>query len=369
MKKILLGTSALAAVALSAGTATAEAPTVTLTGGIQYAYVSYDNDKKSAPTTKKSDRGNDLSSSASGNEIQWTIKGVSDTGLEYTGRIDWRYDTNAMDETWIKLGGGWGNVVIGSDDAVSDNVRDAFNVAAGSGGVDGNWFDNVSDNVGKAGAPGIGNGDASKISYYSPDFSGVSFGVSYTPTNNNATGVTKGATSTDDIEGQMDAIISYNGTFDDITVGLDAAYSAGKSETEGSAASTKEDLKAYHIGGVVTVAGFSIGAGYSKHGESGALKVNKGAEKSSYNIGVKYNLNGVNVSAIYTSGKANAGLPTGTVTDDTYKAWSIGADYVVADGLKAFADFGQTNTKRAGGKLAADKNKATVFLIGTKISF
>ena len=376
MKKILLGTSALAAVALSAGAATAEAPTVTLTGGIQYAYVSYDNDKNSVrnvttpATAKKSDRGGDIAGNGWGNELQWTIKGVSDSGLEYTGRIDWRYDGSTIDESWIKLGGGWGNVVIGADDAPSGSVRDAYDVAAGSGGVDGYWMDNVADNVGDAGLPGLGNGDSNKIAYYSPDFSGFSFGVSYTP-KNGSEGPTVAATSTNEIEDQIDAIISYNGSFDDVTFGLDAAYSTGSYETEGSVNSGTEDLKAYHIGGVVTVSGFSIGAGYSDHGDSGTAKGIRGSDKSSYNLGVKYNLNGVNVSATYTSGTANAGVATGTLvgSDDTFKAWSIGADYVVADGLGVFADFGQINTKRAGGKIAADKNKATVFLIGTKISF
>ena len=371
MKKILLGTSALAAVALTAGAASAEAPTVTLSGGIQYAYVSYNNDNASAPTTKKSDRGSDIAGNGWGNELQWTVKGVSDSGLEYTGRVDWRYDSASIDESWIKLGGGCGNVVIGADDAPTANVRDANSVAAGSGGVDGYWLGSVADNVGKAGLPDIGNSDANKIAYYSPSFSGVSFGASYTP-KNGSEGKTVAATSTDSIEKQIDAIISYNGSFDDVTVGLDAGYSAGKRETEGSVAASSENLKAYHVGGVVSVAGFSVAAGYSKHGDSGALKTNvTGAEKSAYNLGVAYNINGVNVSAVYTSGKANGGAATAgaVAANDTFKAWSIGADYAVADGLKAFADFGQINTKKAGGATAADKNKATVFLIGTKISF
>ena len=92
MKKILLGTSALAAAALTAGAASADAPTIAFDGKVSYALVGYgeDNGAQAGP-------GWDVKADNYKSELHWTATGAADNGLEYTGRVDWRCLTATLD--------------------------------------------------------------------------------------------------------------------------------------------------------------------------------------------------------------------------------------------------------------------------------
>ena len=119
-------------------------------------------------------------------EVHVIARGKSEeSGLEYGATIEFEADTNNdlnTDETWIFLRGGWGEIRLGDEDGVVDNsVVGGQTLAAGTGGIDG------SDAV-IAAAPLVflsNSNDATKVRYYTPSFGGLSFGVSYTPTQEN----------------------------------------------------------------------------------------------------------------------------------------------------------------------------------------
>jgi outer membrane protein OmpU len=106
----------------------------------------------------------------------------SNTGLEYGATIEFQADTDEQlntESTWIFIRGGWGEVRLGDDDGIADNSSvGAQEIAAGTGGIDGDVVDEIA-----VGVVFLTNTDtATKIRYYTPTFAGFSVGVSYTPT-------------------------------------------------------------------------------------------------------------------------------------------------------------------------------------------
>jgi hypothetical protein len=341
MKKILLGTSALAAVALTAGSATAEAPTVNFHGDIEYAYVFYDNDQDGAFAS----RGHDVIGNGWGNALYWDVKGVTDGGLEYSSRIDWRYEANGVDESWIKLGGAWGSIVIGNDDAPSENVLDANSIAAAPYGIDGFYVNNATNFIGNAGTVDFtaGSGDDAKIVYYSPDFNGFNVAASFTPTSANANGLTVGAGNTNSAENGIDLFAGYSGAIGDAGIDLTVGYKHAEIPTAAGAAEI-EDLSAWHVGGIVSIADFQFAAGYMDNGDGNIAKGIANADAmSGYNVGVAYSTGALSLSAVYTATEADLdGLG-----EDELDAFTLAAGYKVADGLKTFAEISRVSTDDA----------------------
>ena len=104
------------------------------------------------------------------------------TGLEYGATIEFQADTDQIfntKETWIFVRGGWGEVRLGDQEGVAENSSvGAQEVAAGTGGIDGDVVDEIA-----VGVVFLTNTDtATKIRYYTPSFGGFSVGVAYTPT-------------------------------------------------------------------------------------------------------------------------------------------------------------------------------------------
>jgi predicted porin len=187
LKNAILGTSALAGVALLGTTvipaSAAEvlpggALDLTITGFARFeAFGGQQDDRALDDTLSRSlDFRNDT-------EVHVLARAKSEeTGMEYGGTIEFEADTNNTfntDESWVFLSGGWGEVRLGDEDGVADNSSvGAQVIAAGTGGIDG------SDAV-IAAAPVVyltNTSDATKIRYYTPSFGGFSVGVDYTPT-------------------------------------------------------------------------------------------------------------------------------------------------------------------------------------------
>ena len=188
LKNLILGTSALAGVAMlgTAAAVPAAAAEVTPGGALDL------DDHRLCPVrgvrwrAGRSRAGPDLARGLdfrNDTEVHVIARGKSEqTGLEYGATIEFEADTNTTlntDETWIFLRGGWGEIRLGDEDGVVDNsVVGGQTLAAGTGGIDG------SDAV-IAAAPVVflaNTNDATKVRYYTPSFGGFSFGVSYTPT-------------------------------------------------------------------------------------------------------------------------------------------------------------------------------------------
>jgi len=165
MRKLLLGTTALAAAAsLSANAALAD---VSIVGMLEWSY----NSRSSNQATL------DGTSFTQDSDYQINFSNQTDSGLTLGMRIDYNTDgASDNDETSLSIAGGFGRIVLGQDDSAAD----AYTM-------------DESDLIQEDEAPGVtsmtistnsevnqGSADANKIVYHLPAMGGLTAGVSFT---------------------------------------------------------------------------------------------------------------------------------------------------------------------------------------------
>ncbi|MCX8100424.1 MAG: porin [Geminicoccaceae bacterium] len=261
IKKILLGTSAL----LGAGMIAAASPAlaqqgpqvgpggkldISVTGFARFLWVVGDVKERFGGQQSSSDFRNDT-------EVHIVARGRDEsTGIRYGATIEFEADTNRndnTDETWIIVGGTFGEFRFGDEDGASDQMKlGAFTLAAGTGGIDGTV------DLPRLVA-GVNTGDATKIIYFTPRIAGFQLGVSYTP-NASSGGDNLAVTNVDAAKDVFEGGLNYVGNFGDVGIKVGVIGHIGDS-TDGD---NKEDFWKIYGGGVVSFAGFSVGGGWGK---------------------------------------------------------------------------------------------------------
>ena len=168
MRKLLLGTTALAAAAtLSANAALAD---VSISGGAEFKYLSRSsNDSTKDGTTMTTD-----------NELTITMTQKTDSGLDLTYRIDFDSDPGddtamPVDESSLTIAGGFGKVVLGYDDDASDSYTlDEMDLIAEEPAPSLHASASISS------SSSISTDDAVKVAYHLPAIGGLTAGVSHT---------------------------------------------------------------------------------------------------------------------------------------------------------------------------------------------
>jgi hypothetical protein len=277
MRKFLLLGVCLAAA--TGGTSIAQAADQNVTSGLSLKINGWIGFMAglSISDTKNStfDRDYDFISNA---RLQFDVKNVTDSGLEYGARIRFnnvdRKNNVTVDRTYVYVKGSFGTLTFGDAPYVAADVgyvyaHDVFNSKLGLGaswgdGLDGkfNLFGGSDTFYAVDPTYGIGglNGKDTKIKYSSPSFSGFSFAVDFTPVaggnghagnggrndlfNDNGTPV-----GSDDVryENVVTAGINYAGTFDGTSVRV--AGSASNGNGVSTAAVQNHDFEAYSLGG------------------------------------------------------------------------------------------------------------------------
>ena len=396
MKKILLGTTGLVAVALLATAASAETPKVTLGGfsDFQSGWTSEDRDANVRTNGMRND-----------NEITVKVDGKTDGGLGYGAEIDLEADTTAdhdnqgtnASRTFTYLEGNWGRVELGGNKSVASTMRvDASTLAAATGGINGAWtyFANNPNTVAGAGAganqgfittsklPGEhGNtttyGDettynATKVSYYTPKFSGFQAGVSYTPQlNDRGQLMTRSDTAGD--ASVIDAGLGYEGTFGGIKVAAAGTYetATGKGANATAGVGTaglsnlgSDDINAFNVGALLGWHNFSLAGSYGDWIDSGIA----GSDGDYWTAGLGWTAGPIGVSATYLN--SELGGTAGSPGKNRFDNVVLGAEYKLAAGLTPYAEVsffdlnGNATTTAAGGS-----NNGTIFLLGTQVAF
>ncbi len=169
MRKLLLGTTALAAAAtISANAALAD---VTISGGYEFKYLSRSSNTAALDGTTMSHGDTDM-------VVNFTSK--TDSGLDLT----FRYDIGAVgstdgggltiDEASLAIAGGFGKVVLGMD----DDAADAYNI---------DEMDLIAEEPSASMASSsislnssISSDDAMKVAYHLPAMGGLTAGISHT---------------------------------------------------------------------------------------------------------------------------------------------------------------------------------------------
>ena len=167
MRKLLLGTTALAAAAtLSANAALAD---VSISGYYEWKVQSQSSDIASQDGT----------TFANDSEITFKFSNKTDSGLSIDMVTELQSDDadSAIDESSLSISGGFGKVVLGGNDGVGDN----YGVSSTDLPAEEIYATSTTDGLTVLNSDINGlEGDASKIAYHLPAMGGLTAGVSYT---------------------------------------------------------------------------------------------------------------------------------------------------------------------------------------------
>lgn len=380
MKKLLLGTSMLAAVAF-ASAAQADTPKITVGGFIdwQVGVMSDDLDANQRSQAFFNDT-----------EINFNIDGKADNGLGYGAVIVLEADvTDDFDSqgtnaalTYIYLDGSWGRFELGSNVGASGAMEvDAATIARATGGVDGDWYRyaNVGTTGGTqnyiitpdlplaygahAGGFGLENQEnTNKITYYSPNWNGFQLGLSYAPNDVDRGQVINRADNRAVVNGLSRAEnifyggLSYETSYENVGIALAATAERGDAES-----AAYEDLMAYNVGAKLTYMGFSFAGSYGDWGDSLTLDASN-LDNDYWTLGASYEFGPYGVSVTYL----DSTYEVAGATDNDFDILSVGADYQLAPGLTPYAEISFYDQESA---LAANDNDGHVFLLGTQLNF
>lgn len=353
MKKVLLATTALIAASAFAAPAKADLE-VTVGGFTSFQAGFFDNDSSTS-----SDR--DFQSEA---QIAVMADGTADNGLQYGAKVLMdasTSDSTNSDEVGVYLAGSWGRVEMGDDDGASELV--VFAPTVGIGQINGSYDDYVSaaarghlaNDRGDHNFTAIDSDDSTKVTYYTPKFSGFQAGVSYAPEYQGFTilGVNllgsagEGVNLTENTSLASDIFefgLGYEGSFSGVGVKVGGNYVTadaidGDIDTVTAGVQAIEDVSTWSLGAQLSYNGFKFGGGYTNDGDSLQLDGVSNDNVTSWNVGATYENGpwGVGVSYLDKDFDTNASFLSAATGGD-YTAWALGGTYKVAPGLTTGAD-------------------------------
>jgi hypothetical protein len=283
--------------------------------------------------------------------------------------------TGKVDKTYLWIESTAGRVELGSNFEVGKLMAvGAESIAAATGGAsDGNWSDYVNfEKASPSPLTAMGstfyNGDSlstngrsstetdRKVSWMSPRYSDFQVGVSYSPDMaNNGDGVATTGLYTQ-VKNAFSFAVNYTGVRNDMNVAASLTHDMGKVTT----ANTK-DLAASKVGLAIGKNGITVAGSYGTDGKSYMTKGTQGYTSKFYTAGVAYEDGPMTSSLTYLNRKTNSDLSKAKLT-----SYALGLDYKLAAGLKTFAE---VTAFKAKDKAQTTKNKGTVVIIGSKVSF
>ncbi|WP_342242241.1 porin [Inquilinus sp. OTU3971] len=363
MKKVLLGGAAMAAMGL-AGAAPASAADANVTSGLQLKISGFIGFQA---TLNLGDTQNDEFARdydfQSGARLIFDVKNVTDSGLEYGGRIRFdqvnRRDDVSVDRTYVYVKGGFGTVTFGNAPTVADDIgyvyaHDALASEIGAGGL--NFGDLLDGDFPLGGGDlyslnatylaGLSNADT-RIKYTSPTFSGFSFAFDFTPIVGGAEHAGNGGRNDlfDDDDTYYENVvtggINYEETFDSVWVRLAATAAYGNGvRTSGTGANPNgNDLEVYTLGGMVQSGGIAASVNWT-HNESIAV-AEKPVDSIVADLSYQWGPYLASLSYAYTWADKNNGLDSqfssGVDLQDNHIA-GVNFTYTLAPGLNTYAE-------------------------------
>jgi predicted porin len=419
MRKILLGTTAVAGAALFAvSTAQAQqAPTVRVGGYLQTTVTVIDDDLDGArgiPTGVAAAGTAGRSSTDFRNEVEIHVfvTGKAANGLSYGAVVEIQNDNVGggsgsaldLDEAYVFVSSPTlGTIRFGEEDSAASIMQVRAPTITGFG-ADGAWDVGILGTAnGTGGNPsiltGINDGnDATKIIYLSPQFAGFDFGLSYAPNagegdrtfNGRAVdtiavgggGLAINPTQRDatGLENELSLALRYRGTFGGVGIAAGFGYMQADAPANTAAgaviapAARAQDISAYTVGLNLSAFGLTVGGEYTWGKWSGASAGRTGLaqgrdDSSLYVLGATYVTGAFSVGAYYGAGKQDNG---GAVADREQTGWGLGAAYTVAPGLEVFASYNvieDTNVNITVGNAVLRNRDISSFFLGTRLAF
>jgi predicted porin len=366
MKKVLLGTSALLGVGLLAGTAQAsDGVKLSLGGYITNQFgVAFDDDGDG-------EAGDDRNAVGVGTDAEIYFLGsvTLDNGITVGARFDLEggdEDNDQIDQAYAYFKGGFGDIRIGSQAGAAGNM---YMLPPGSTANFGPYSPNT---TGSVSSPGIFDPEgmltqqdkSQKLVYYSPNWGGFSFGLSYTPNDNE-----KDYNNGDNADGSWRAV-SNNGDSDN-NVGLGVHYDlegdgwglavGGAAYFEGDVQNADADEQAgYNLGVNATFGGFAVGVAGTY------LDDVNGDNQDAWAIGTgfSYNVDAWTVGA----GWAHAELEVADAGDQSSDRVGVTGSYAMGPGIDLDAGIFYTWAD-ADEDDALDDYDSIEFAVGSSIKF
>jgi len=396
MKRLLLATTAVAAVAWASGDAYAQSSTagpikLGLSGYFQFYGVG--GQQSQDPGRPGEFRHNfDFKREA---EIHFTGQTKLDNGLQVGVQVELEAEscTDQIDESYIWFQGNWGRLILGSENSA------AYLLAVGAPTVDAN-FDGQDPNyrlpsllaTGDArcfgsdvpvrgsgsGCSGIDayvvnlTGDSEKITYLSPRVAGFRLGLSYTP-DNSEEGTTGGQVSSkggsfagmpfNNNRGQWSNDIAVGLNYEnklgpvDLLAGVGYEYGFLESGLDLGGGQLYKDRQSYQAGVDVGIAGFHVGGGWYTDDNG----MEDDGRQRSWALGVTYTLGPLTVGGSYFDSKRDHLFEN----SEKLRRYVAGARYVVGPGvdLRGSVQYYQYNND------SPDSNNAWFGVVGTTLTF
>ncbi len=283
MKKLLLGSTALmAAGALLASPAAAEEKIKLNVGGYYQSVVSFVDQDVQGGTPEF----HEVNVRQEG-EVQFTGSTTLDNGLTIGVNIQMEAvaQGDQLDEQFVFFSGDWGRVNVGAENSAA-YLMGYIAPGVGLGVNSPNFFLFSPQGSARTTTVTTASGDANKLTYFTPRFSGFQLGVSYTP-NIDATGgdrQTFGLNTDNNVGDQANFFAvgaNFVEEFNGVDIAVSGVYEIGDVET---GVAGVDDDESWQIGLNVGFSGFTVGGSYGQDnlGTSGST------DAESWDVGAKY---------------------------------------------------------------------------------
>ena len=362
MKKILMGTSAIAMAGAYAGQASAAEWDLDW-GGFFVAEVGYASVDSAAGTDFD---GVDVLQNT---EIIFTPSITLDNGLTFGVDIQLEGNTGGdqIDESFAFVKGSFGQILIGSENSAGYKMTygapgvyfHGVNSGSLSAYIPGLYGNDVFRGTGGASFIEVGrNNDAQRITYFTPRFSGFQLGASYARDSLQDSSGPVDIDAAGTLSNIFDIGANYVNSFGGFDVAVSGRYGIG--DWTGVNAATAGDPEVYAFGLNLGYAGFTVGGSYAKSDDSGSLA----QDGRFFDAGISYKTGPWGVSFTYSNGE-NEVSQNGP--DSELEQYMGAVTYKLGPGVAvgAFAAYGDLD---APGGAAGDVDG---FVIGTgfKLSF
>jgi predicted porin len=348
MKKILMATTAVAAVALASGDAyaqsTAAGPIRLGLGGYFQFYGVFGEQSNDTGQPGTFRHNFDFKREA---EIFFTGQTKLDNGLIIGVDVQLEAEScgDQIDESYIWFQGNWGRINLGSENSA------AYLLAVGAPAVDAN-FDGQDPNYRLYNLVGGGDprsgfesgidayvvnitGDSEKITYLSPRIAGFRAGLSFTPDNTEdgtvagqKGGSFAGMPTNNDV-GQSSNVIAaglnYENKFGPVDLLAGVGYEYGFLESGTPPADIFSDRQAWQGGVDLGIAGFHVGGGYYVDDNG----IEDDGTQTSWAVGITYTMGPLTLGANYFDSSRDLSA----TAEENLRRFLVGARYALGPGV------------------------------------
>lgn len=374
MKKILLGTSALLSAGFLADTAVAYDGVKLSLGGFMRSYYGMTVDDDGA-----NEIGDDHNLDGVGTDAEIYFLGsvTLDNGVTVGARIELEGETEGdqIDAAYAFFKGGFGDIRIGSQAGAAGNM---YMLPPGSTANFGPYSPNTRGAVISAGffdpEGTIAEQDKSqKIAYYSPTWSGFSFGLSYTPNDDE-----EGYTGDDNADGTFHPLRESGSANHNVGLGLHydyqgdgwglalggAAYWESDVEDAGQNGGNADEQAGYNFGANLSFGGLTVGTAFTFLDDGAGTK---GDDLWVVGVGGSYEIDAWTIGL----GWAHANAEAKATDDDDNKIdrYALTGSYALGPGIDIDAGLAYTRVESANENDGFDDYDAFEVSVGSSILF